>query len=159
LQVGSHYAFLETNPHLSFPRLLTFRHALRLDIAAGTAVRFEPGESKTVQLVSISGNMSYSGGSGLGFGLSLDAVGEKEVVKRLQVGGFKTVSEEAGDVREVHEAREIDREVVSARRLPTSNEGGMFSFALALLVSCMPRGSPTVRLYVWTYHGRPSPAG
>lgn len=118
-QVGSHYPFLETNPHLSFPRLLAFRHSLRLDIAAGTAVRFEPGESKTVQLVSIGGKKEYSGGSGLGLGLKADEEGFKKVLKRLEEGGFKTISEEEGAVVEVNEPKEVDREVVSSQSLVT----------------------------------------
>jgi urease subunit beta len=49
IQVGSHYHFAETNPALSFDRDRAM--GWRLDIAAGTAVRFEPGQSRTVQLV------------------------------------------------------------------------------------------------------------
>ncbi|MBL8715897.1 MAG: urease subunit beta, partial [Myxococcales bacterium] len=48
-QVGSHYPFVETNGALSFERAGT--EGMRLDIAAGTAVRFEPGETRTVRLV------------------------------------------------------------------------------------------------------------
>ncbi|MEL6871298.1 MAG: urease subunit beta [Pseudomonadota bacterium] len=53
IQVGSHYHFFETNPALSFDRDKT--KGFRLDIAAGTAVRFEPGQSRTVQLVEMAG--------------------------------------------------------------------------------------------------------
>jgi urease beta subunit len=53
VQVGSHYHFYETNPALSFDREKT--RGYRLDIAAGTAVRFEPGQTRTVTLVEISG--------------------------------------------------------------------------------------------------------
>ena len=53
VQVGSHYPFDETNRALAFDRAAAYR--MRLDIPAGTAVRFEPGESRTVRLVSISG--------------------------------------------------------------------------------------------------------
>jgi urease subunit gamma/beta len=53
IQVGSHYPFDETNRALAFDRGAT-RH-MRLDIPAGTAVRFEPGETRTVQLVAIAG--------------------------------------------------------------------------------------------------------
>ena len=53
IQVGSHYHFFETNPGLSFERDKT--RGFRLDIAAGTAVRFEPGQSRTVTLVALSG--------------------------------------------------------------------------------------------------------
>ena len=53
IQVGSHYHFAETNPALAFDRAAA--RGLRLDIAAGTAVRFEPGQSRRVKLVPISG--------------------------------------------------------------------------------------------------------
>ena len=53
IQVGSHYHFAETNPALAFDR--DQARGLRLDIAAGTAVRFEPGQSREVQLVPIAG--------------------------------------------------------------------------------------------------------
>lgn len=61
IQVGSHYHFTETNKALLFDRSLSlFR---RLDIAAGTAVRFEPGDTKTVTLVDIAGEQVVSGGN------------------------------------------------------------------------------------------------
>jgi urease subunit beta len=53
IQVGSHYHFFETNPALSFEREKT--RGFRLNIAAGTAVRFEPGQTRTVELVEYGG--------------------------------------------------------------------------------------------------------
>ncbi|KIN78238.1 urease subunit beta [Sulfitobacter mediterraneus] len=53
VQVGSHYHFAETNPALDFDRQAA--HGQRLDIAAGTAVRFEPGQRRDVSLVPIAG--------------------------------------------------------------------------------------------------------
>ncbi|MEM7597558.1 MAG: urease subunit beta [Pseudomonadota bacterium] len=53
VQVGSHYHFAETNPGLEFDR--DAARGMRLDIAAGTAVRFEPGQRREVQLIPISG--------------------------------------------------------------------------------------------------------
>ena len=53
IQVGSHYHFAETNPALEFDRDAALGH--RLDIAAGTAVRFEPGQRREVNLIPISG--------------------------------------------------------------------------------------------------------
>ncbi|SEQ15002.1 urease subunit beta [Thalassovita taeanensis] len=53
VQVGSHYHFFETNPALDFDRAAA--RGMRLDIAAGTAVRFEPGQRREVQLVPLSG--------------------------------------------------------------------------------------------------------
>lgn len=59
IQVGSHYHFAETNPALEFDRALA--KGKRLDIPAGTAVRFEPGQSRTVQLVEFSGKREIYG--------------------------------------------------------------------------------------------------
>ncbi|MEQ9126080.1 MAG: urease subunit beta [Alphaproteobacteria bacterium] len=53
IQVGSHYHFFETNPALDFDRAAA--RGMRLDIPAGTAVRFEPGQSRRVQLVPYGG--------------------------------------------------------------------------------------------------------
>lgn len=53
IQVGSHYHFFETNQALAFDRDKT--RGFRLDIPAGTAVRFEPGQARTVQLVAVAG--------------------------------------------------------------------------------------------------------
>ena len=60
IQVGSHYHFAQTNRALEFDR--TLAAGRRLDIPAGTAVRFEPGESRTVALVEIAGNRIVRGG-------------------------------------------------------------------------------------------------
>jgi len=61
IQVGSHYHFLETNRALAFDRRASY--GMRLDIPAGTAVRFEPGETKTVTLVAIAGARIIHGGN------------------------------------------------------------------------------------------------
>lgn len=61
IQVGSHYHFVETNRALAFDRRAAY--GMRLDIPAGTAVRFEPGESKTVRLVAIAGDRVIRGGN------------------------------------------------------------------------------------------------
>jgi urease subunit beta len=53
IQVGSHYHFFETNPALKFDRAKA--RGMRLDIAAGTAVRFEPGQTRDVTLVAVAG--------------------------------------------------------------------------------------------------------
>ena len=62
VQVGSHYHFFETNDALSFDRAST--RGYRLNIAAGTAVRFEPGQSRTVELVALSGERKVYGFAG-----------------------------------------------------------------------------------------------
>ena len=59
VQVGSHYHFAETNPALNFDRAMA--RGMRLDIAAGTAVRFEPGQRREVTLVPLSGNRNVYG--------------------------------------------------------------------------------------------------
>jgi urease subunit beta len=59
IQVGSHYHFFETNPALKFERAKA--RGMRLDIAAGTAVRFEPGQSREVTLVAIAGARTIYG--------------------------------------------------------------------------------------------------
>ena len=59
IQVGSHYHFAETNPALHFDRVKARGH--RLDIAAGTAVRFEPGQTRDVQLVPYGGKRQVYG--------------------------------------------------------------------------------------------------
>lgn len=62
IQVGSHYHFFETNDALSFDRQTAY--GFRLDIAAGTAVRFEPGQVRTVQLVALAGDRVVYGFAG-----------------------------------------------------------------------------------------------
>lgn len=62
IQVGSHYHFHETNDALSFDRDKAY--GFRLNIAAGTAVRFEPGQTRTVQLVALAGNRVVYGFAG-----------------------------------------------------------------------------------------------
>lgn len=59
IQVGSHFHFYETNEALSFVR--EHAYGFRLDIAAGTAVRFEPGQIRTVQLVELAGDRKVYG--------------------------------------------------------------------------------------------------
>jgi urease subunit beta len=62
VQVGSHYHFFETNESLNFDRVLS--RGMRLDIAAGTAVRFEPGQRREVSLVPIGGARKIYGFQG-----------------------------------------------------------------------------------------------
>ena len=63
IQVGSHYHFAETNAALSFDR--TAAQGMRLNIASGTAVRFEPGQQRTVELVDYAGERIVFGFRGL----------------------------------------------------------------------------------------------
>ncbi|CAN5148397.1 urease subunit beta [soil metagenome] len=59
IQVGSHFHFYETNPALELDRRAAY--GMRLNIAAGTAVRFEPGQSRTVELVALAGDRKVYG--------------------------------------------------------------------------------------------------
>jgi urease subunit beta len=63
IQVGSHYHFAETNAALQFDRQAA--HGMRLNIASGTAVRFEPGQQRTVELVDFAGDRKVYGFRGL----------------------------------------------------------------------------------------------
>ena len=63
VQVGSHYHFYEVNPRLEFDREQAL--GFRLNIAAGTAVRFEPGQERTIELVALAGDRTVFGVRGL----------------------------------------------------------------------------------------------
>ena len=86
IQVGSHYHFFEANRALRFPRATTF--GLRLDIPAGTAVRFEPGEEKSVQLVPFGGQRTVFGLNGLTEGNTQDASVRQRALLRAAEQGF-----------------------------------------------------------------------
>lgn len=62
IQVGSHYHFFETNEALKFDRKAAY--GMRLNIAAGTAVRFEPGQARTIELVAVAGKREIYGFAG-----------------------------------------------------------------------------------------------
>jgi urease subunit beta len=85
VQVGSHYHFFEANRALAFDREAAF--GMRLDIPAGTAVRFEPGDEREVDLVAYGGKRRVSGLSGLVDGATSD--GEAgEALTRARERGF-----------------------------------------------------------------------
>jgi len=88
IQVGSHYHFVEANPYLEFDRKLAYGR--RLNICSGTAVRFEPSESKTVNLVPIGGKKLISGGNNLVGGLEVE-VGNPpaDFLERITSLGFR----------------------------------------------------------------------
>ena len=85
MQVGSHYHFVETNASLRFDRLKAY--GKRLDIPAGAAVRFEPGETKTVRLVEIAGRRIIHGGNNLAEG-PVSAENQKAALGRVKERGF-----------------------------------------------------------------------
>jgi urease beta subunit len=82
VQVGSHFHFFETNRALVFDRETAY--GMRLDLPAGTALRFEPGEIKTVHLVALAGSREVYGGSGLVMGALDDAAVRKRSLARLE---------------------------------------------------------------------------
>ena len=87
IQVGSHYHFIETNASLRFDRGKAY--GKRLDIPAGTAVRFEPGETRSVKLVDIAGRKTIRGGNNLASG-KVSVAGRKAAMTRVKQRGFAT---------------------------------------------------------------------
>ncbi|XP_075109731.1 urease-like isoform X6 [Nicotiana tabacum] len=90
IQVGSHYHFIEVNPSLIFDRRRA--HCMRLNIPAGTATRFEPGETKSVVLVRISGKQVIRGGNAIADG-PVDDAKVMTVIGALTEGGFGHLEE------------------------------------------------------------------
>lgn len=89
VQIGSHFHFFEVNPELDFKRKDTF--GKHLDIPAGTAVRFEPGESKEVQLVSFGGAGEVHGLNNLTNGSTSNDVKKQDALHQAKIRGFKGV--------------------------------------------------------------------
>jgi urease subunit beta len=93
VQVGSHFHFFEVNAALEFDRTAAF--GMRLNIPAGTAVRFEPGDEQTVELVAIGGNRVAHGMNGLVDG-SVD--GDPDAaVERARQHGFGGITADKPD--------------------------------------------------------------
>lgn len=89
VQVGSHFHFFEVNKMLSFDR--TAAYGMRLDVPSGTAVRFEPGESKMVQLTQIGGTREGYGLSGLVNGKMDDPTVKEMAMQLAKERGFKEI--------------------------------------------------------------------
>lgn len=87
VQIGSHFHFFEVNPALDFKRKDAF--GKHLDIPAGTAVRFEPGESKEVALVSFGGAGEVYGLNSLTNGSTSNEVKKQEALHQAKIRGFK----------------------------------------------------------------------
>ncbi|MCW5625710.1 MAG: urease subunit beta [Burkholderiales bacterium] len=87
IQIGSHYHFFEANRALEFDRAAAF--GLHLDIPAGTAVRFEPGEAKEVTLVTFGGAGEIHGLNGLTNGSTRSEETKAEALKRARERGFR----------------------------------------------------------------------
>lgn len=89
VQIGSHYHFFEVNKRLEFDRSAAF--GMRLDIPAGTAVRFEPGDSKRVRLVKLGGARVGYGLNNLTMGHMDNPVVKEEALKKAKELGYKGV--------------------------------------------------------------------
>jgi len=81
VQIGSHYHFFEVNAQLNFDRSLAF--GMRLNIASGTSVRFEPGSEKSITLIAYTGKRYISGFNGLVEGFLDDAATKQRAMQRL----------------------------------------------------------------------------
>jgi urease beta subunit len=95
VQVGSHFHFFEANRALVFDRQAAY--GMRLDLPAGTAVRFEPGDVRTVRLVALGGSRQVYGGSGLVMGALDDPAVKQRALERLRTAGFCDKNELATD--------------------------------------------------------------
>lgn len=119
VQVGSHFPFAEANAQLHFDRARAV--GFRLDVAAGTSVRFEPGDAKTVTLVEIGGHRVVRGGNGLANG-KVEPGREAAVVAEMQRRGFGHVPEPAADAALAVEAFAMERRAYAAMFGPTTGD-------------------------------------
>ncbi len=87
VQVGSHFHFFEANRQMEFDRKKAF--GMHLNIASGTAVRFEPGEEKEVELVAFGGSRNIFGFNNLVDGNTTEANNKEEAIKKLASLHFK----------------------------------------------------------------------
>jgi len=92
IQIGSHYHFFEVNKALKFNRVAAL--GFRLDIPAGTAVRFEPGDTKQVQLVAIAGNRQVYGLNNLVDGDLDNSDTRRQAIAKMQANGFSNQQEQ-----------------------------------------------------------------
>lgn len=93
-QVGSHYHLVEANPQLQFDRIRAYGYIL--DIAAGTSIRFEPGDTKSVTVVEIGGHREIYGGNGIASGpVKVDSEKITQILKKLEEGGFAHLPEKS----------------------------------------------------------------
>jgi urease beta subunit len=92
IQVGSHYHFFEVNKALKFDRVAAL--GFRLDIPAGTAVRFEPGDTKQVQIVAMAGNRQVYGLNNLVDGDLDDEDTRRRAIEKMLANGFSNQEEQ-----------------------------------------------------------------
>lgn len=119
IQIGSHYHFIEANPQLSFDRARAY--GFRLDVPAGTSVRFEPGDAKTVSLVEIGGRRVLRGGNNLASGV-VDLSRAGDIVAKLQEAGFAHAPEEPVGDPFLVDPYTIDRAAYAAMFGPTTGD-------------------------------------
>ena len=94
IQVGSHFHFIEVNRALRFDRAASF--GMRLNIPAGTAVRFEPGDSKSVELVELGGTRDVEGLNGLTRGSTIGEQNRERVTSLAREREFSDAPAEGG---------------------------------------------------------------
>ena len=88
VQVGSHFHFFEVNKQMEFDRAIAF--GMRLNIAAGTAIRFEPGEEKEVELVCFGGNRKLTGFNNLVNGDTAIEINKSAAMEKAAMSNFKS---------------------------------------------------------------------
>ncbi|KAI9502357.1 urease [Coemansia spiralis] len=119
VQIGSHYHFAEANPMLEMDRGIAYGR--RLDIPAGTAVRFEPGDTRVVTLVDIAGNCVVQGGNGFASGkVSRDRIAE--IVAEMQKRNVVHVAQALEITQRVPRARTVDRATYAMTYGPTTGD-------------------------------------
>ncbi|XP_058102247.1 urease isoform X2 [Magnolia sinica] len=123
IQVGSHYHFIEVNPYMVFDRRRAY--GMRLNIPAGTATRFEPGETKQVVLVSIGGGQVIKGGNGIADG-PVDVSRIEKVTEAVTANGLGNavqvdMSEGVTGENSIL-TREVSREVYANSYGPTTGD-------------------------------------
>ncbi|OLL27131.1 Urease [Neolecta irregularis DAH-3] len=119
IQVGSHYHFIETNSSLEFDRIASYGR--RLDIPSGTAVRFEPGDMKTVLLVEIGGNRIITGGNNLASG-PVSSHRTNDILLRIQQAGFFHAPSPKTDLVLLQTRTIMDREAYAEMFGPTTGD-------------------------------------
>ncbi|KAJ2565816.1 Urease [Coemansia sp. RSA 1822] len=119
VQIGSHYHFAEANPRLEMDRGIAYGR--RLDIPAGTAVRFEPGDTRMVTLVDIAGNRIVHGGNRFAPG-KVDHERIGEIVAEMQGRGVSHIAQAMEITQRIPRARTVDRSTYAMTYGPTTGD-------------------------------------
>ncbi|KAJ1858314.1 Urease [Coemansia sp. RSA 720] len=119
VQIGSHYHFAEANPRLEMDRGIAYGR--RLDIPAGTAVRFEPGDTRVVTLVDIAGNRIVHGGNRFAPG-KVDHERIGEIVAEMQGRGVSHIAQAMEITQRIPRARTVDRSTYAMTYGPTTGD-------------------------------------